>query len=151
MEVKQQQELIRTLREKIALYEPLGIEVVTIGGGEVRLRVPLDKNYNHKGTAFGGSLYAAAVMGAYALVFAGLKERGIATENIVIAKGEIHYLRPVDSDFEVRCRFPDKATEEKFYQDLVTHKRVRGLITSHIIGGGESLKASFEGLFVVKY
>lgn len=146
------QELISTLKDKISLYEHLGITVLNISSDEVRFRVSLEKNRNHKGTAFGGSLYATAVLAAYALVLAGLKARSINTENIVIAKGEIEYLRPVDTDFEVLCKFSSPENEESFYSELLSVGKVRGAIHSYIMGGvgGDKLMASLTGLFVVK-
>lgn len=144
------QELIRILKDKIVLYQHLGIEVVKIDSHEVRFKVSLEKNKNHKGTAFGGSLYATGVLASYALVLAGLHERQIPTENIVIAKGEIQYLRPVDTDFEVVCCFPSLQEEEDFFSELKTKGKVRGALTTQIFGGGGSLKASLTGVFVVK-
>lgn len=143
-------ELISILKDKIVLYEHLGIEVKEIHSGRVRFLVSLEKSRNHKGTAFGGSLYATAVLGAYALVLAGLQARKIPTENIVIAKGEIEYLRPVDTDFEVVCEFPSAAAEEDFFKTLVTDGRTKGSLKSHILAVGGSRKASLTGLFVVK-
>lgn len=146
-------ELVEILRNKIALYEHLGIEVLAMNTHEVRFRVSLEKSYNHKGTAFGGSLYATGVLAAYALVLAGLHERKIDTENIVIAKGEISYLRPVDTDFEVVCTFPTIEKENKFFDDLVKEGRVKGTLRAQIVGlGGDrgSLKASLTGTFVVR-
>lgn len=145
------QELIQILKDKITLYEHLGIEVKEIGSSRVHFRVSLEKNENHKGTAFGGSLYASAVLAAYALALAGLKQRGLDTENIVIAKGEIQYLRPVETDFDIVSEFPSEDDEEAFYQELLSKKRVRGKIRSQILGEGGSLKASLVGDFVVKF
>ncbi|AHZ84865.1 YiiD C-terminal domain-containing protein [Bdellovibrio bacteriovorus] len=145
------QELIQILKDKITLYEHLGIEVKEIGSSRVHFRVSLEKNKNHKGTAFGGSLYASAVLAAYALALAGLKQRGLDTENIVIAKGEIQYLRPVETDFDIVSEFPSEDDEEAFYQELLSKKRVRGKIRSQILGEGGSLKASLVGDFVVKF
>lgn len=144
------QELIQTLKDKITLYEHLGIKVTEVGASRVCFEVSLDKNRNHKGTAFGGSLYAAAVLAAYALALAGLKHRGIETENIVIAKGEIQYLRPVESDFTVVSTFFTTEEEESFFNDLQLKKRARGKIQSQILADGGSLKASLVGDFVVK-
>ncbi|NUN07100.1 MAG: YiiD C-terminal domain-containing protein [Bdellovibrio sp.] len=146
------QELISILKDKISLYEHLGITVISISSDEVRFRVALAKNLNHKGTAFGGSLYATAVLAAYALVLAGLKGHSIKTENIVIAKGEIEYLRPVETDFEVLAKFPSPEEEKAFYAELVSSGKVRGSIESYILGGGggDKLMASLTGLFVVK-
>lgn len=144
------QELIEALKSKITLYKYLGIEVLEMNSSLVRFRVSLDKNRNHKGTAFGGSLYTTAVLAAYALVLAGLKARNIPTENIVIAKGEIQYLRPVDTDFEVVCHFKTSEQEEQFYSDLQMNGRVKGSLQSQIIGGGGVVGAVLTGAFVVK-
>ena len=143
-------ELISILKDKIVLYEHLGIEVLEINSHRVRFLVSLAKSRNHKGTAFGGSLYATAVMAAYALVLAGLQARKIATENIVIAKGEIEYLRPVETDFEVRCEFPSLEAEDDFFNTLVAQGRTKGSLKSHILAVGGSRKASLTGVFVVK-
>ena len=144
------QELISILQDKIALYEHLGIAVLELNSSKVRFRVSLEKNRNHKGTAFGGSLYATAVLAAYALVLAGLKARGIPTENIVIAKGEIQYFKPVDTDFEVVCEFPSVQEQDDFFAALVKSGRTKGPLKSHILARGGSLKASLTGVFVVK-
>lgn len=149
MEVNSQ-EILETLKNKISLYEHLGVQEVRIFHDEVRIRVSLAKNTNHKGTAFGGSLYAVAVLASYAMVLTGLKARKIATEDIVIAKGEITYLRPVTEDFEAVCRFDSKQAEEAFYQRLQQDRRVKGSLTTHIMDSGGSRKASLNGVFVVK-
>jgi len=144
------QELIQILQNKITLFRHLGITVKEMTADRVHFQVDLQRNLNHKGTAFGGSLYATAVLAAYGLVLAGLKEKNIPTENIVIAKGAIDYLRPVETDFEIVCEFPDLPTKDQFYRDLVANKRVRGSVKSHILADGGSLKALFEGSFVVR-
>lgn len=144
-------ELIAILKDKITLYEHLGIDVREISASRVHFHVSLAKNRNHKGTAFGGSLYAVGVLAAYALALAGLKKRHLDTENIVIAKGEIQYLRPVETDFEVVSEFPSEEEEEAFYSDLQAKGRVRGKIRSQILADGGSLKASLVGDFVVKF
>ncbi|QDK38224.1 YiiD C-terminal domain-containing protein [Bdellovibrio sp. NC01] len=148
MEVKGQ-ELEAILRDKIKLYEHLGIEVVEITSSKVHFRVSLEKNLNHKGTAFGGSLYATGVMSAYALVLAGLKHYHINTDNIVIAKGEISYYRPVDTDFDVVARFKNLQQEEAFFSELKQKNRVKDVVEVQILGDGGSLKASLSGTFVV--
>ncbi|UYL07717.1 thioesterase domain-containing protein [Bdellovibrio sp. SKB1291214] len=162
MEVNSQ-DLIKILSDNIKLYEHLGITVETLNSHRVVLKVDLQKNLNHKGTAFGGSLYATGVLSAYALVLAGLKHYQIDTENIVIAKGVIEYHRPIDSDFRIVCAFADLAQEQSFYQELKDKKRVRRDLQVHIFkdGGSEGLLrgvipesgvlgASLVGSFVVR-
>lgn len=144
------QELIALLKDKITLYQHLGIEVLEMSSSRVRFKVALEKNRNHKGTAFGGSLYATGVLAAYALALAGLRGRGIPTENIVIAKGDIQYLRPVTTDFEIVSEFPSPQEEDAFFQDVKAKGRARGNIHSQIFSEGGSLCASLTGVFVVK-
>ncbi|WP_413557447.1 YiiD C-terminal domain-containing protein [Bdellovibrio sp. HCB209] len=156
------QDLIQVLSDNIKLYEHLGITVEELNSHRAVFQVSLEKNLNHKGTAFGGSLYATGVLSAYALVLAGLKAYGIDTENIVIAKGVIEYHRPIDSDFKIICEFPNLADEESFFQELKDKKRVRRDVQVHIFKGGGSggrsadamdpglLGASLTGSFVVR-
>ncbi|QLY24113.1 YiiD C-terminal domain-containing protein [Bdellovibrio sp. KM01] len=161
------QDLIQILSDNIKLYEHLGITVETLNSHRAVLKVDLQKNLNHKGTAFGGSLYATGVMSAYALVLAGLKYYKIETENIVIAKGVIEYLRPIDSDFRILCEFPSLEEEKSFYQELQDKKRVRRDLKVQIFkdGGSDGLSlgagaesapvsgtlgASLVGSFVVR-
>jgi thioesterase domain-containing protein len=157
------QDLIQILSDNIKLYNHLGITVETLSSQRAVLKVDLEKNLNHKGTAFGGSLYATGVLSAYALVLAGLKHHHIDTENIVIAKGVIEYHRPVDSDFRIVCEFASLAEEQSFYQELKDKKRVRRDLKVYIFkdGGSEGLSrgvipdsallgASLVGSFVVR-
>ncbi|MEK2688353.1 YiiD C-terminal domain-containing protein [Bdellovibrio sp. GT3] len=148
------QDFIQVLSDKIKLYEHLGITVAELNSHRVVFNVSLEKNLNHKGTAFGGSLYATGVLSAYALVLAGLKAYHIDTENIVIAKGVIEYHRPIDSDFTIVCEFLDLQTEQAFYQELQDQHRVRADLNVQIFkeggSGGRSLGASLVGSFVVR-
>ncbi|WP_413574863.1 YiiD C-terminal domain-containing protein [Bdellovibrio sp. HCB290] len=148
------QDFIQVLADNIKLYEHLGITVAEFSSQRVVFQVSLEKNLNHKGTAFGGSLYATGVLSAYALVLAGLKQHHIDTENIVIAKGVIEYHRPIDSDFTIICEFPDQQSEQEFYQELKEKQRVRRDLQVQIFkdggSGGRSLGASLVGSFVVR-
>ncbi|MFS4461200.1 YiiD C-terminal domain-containing protein [Bdellovibrio sp. HCB2-146] len=144
------QEILNTLETKIALFKHLGIHFVEMSSAKIHIKADLEKNLNHKGTAFGGSLYTAAVLSAYALVLTGLRTRKIATENIVIAKGSIDYLRPVEDDFEVICQFSTPEEENQFYADLLQKGRARKLLIAQIRSSGGSLRATFSGDFVVR-
>ena len=145
-----EQDILDTLENKIVLYKHLGIEFKQISSGRIELVVDLEKNSNHKGTAFGGSLYTAAVISAYALVLSGLRTRSILTENIVIAKGAMNYLRPVEEDFHVVCEYTSLEEEKSFFEDLIKKGTARREITAHINNSGGSLRAEFLGTFVVR-
>ena len=141
--------LAELLKDKIKLYEHLGLEVIELTSLSVRFKVSLKENLNHKGTAFGGSIYAAAVLSAYAMVLHGLRERGITTDNIVIAKGEIVYLKPVEEDFEVLCEFPSQAFADDFYGRLERDGKVKDVIKVKVLTDGDT-RAGLKGTFVVR-
>lgn len=143
-------EIIQKLESKITLYKHLGLTPVLVSADEVRFQVSLEKSSNHKGTAFGGSLYTDAVLAAYTLVLAGLREGGFTTENIVIAKGEIKYLRPIDSDFEVHCTWQSKEDLNSFYSDLRQKGKGRIIVKTEALGTKAAVGAVFTGDFVVK-
>ncbi|MNJ94737.1 putative thioesterase (yiiD_Cterm) [compost metagenome] len=144
-----QNKLVETLQGKIKLYDHLGLSLYELTSEKVHFRVSLEENTNHKGTAFGGSIYSAAVMAAYGLVLHGLRERHILTENIVIQKGEIQYLKPIESDFEVICSFASAMEANAFYQTLQQTGRVKERLIVRVEVAGD-LKALLKGVFVVK-
>ncbi len=83
----------------------LGVRLVDIHHGAVRLRAPFAANTNHAGTAFAGSLNAIATLSGWATVWLLLREREIAAQ-VVIQDSSVRYLRPVTSDFEAVCSPP---------------------------------------------
>ena len=145
----EREEIVRILESQISLYKHLGLTPVEINDGRAHFRANLKDHFNHKGTAFGGSIYAVAVLAAYSLVLAVLKEHQIPTENIVIAKGEIRYLRPIEGDFDAICEFPSEYAREEFIEDLREQKSIRYELTTNVFRGDE-LCAELKGLFVIK-
>ena len=143
------QELQAKLNRDIPVSKYLGFEFTEATPNKVVIRARLNENINHKGTAFGGSLYTLSVLAAYSLVYLGVEKEKINTNNIVIQKGDIKYLHPVTSDFDIICEFNGPTAYEKFYEDLSRWKKVRELIKVKVFCKGE-LCAKLEGVFVVK-
>ncbi len=80
--------------QHVPLVAAAGIEVDHYDAQSLVLSAPLDKNINDKGTAFGGSLYNLCVVTGWGLTWLLSQELQLAGE-IVVAKGEIEYLRPL--------------------------------------------------------
>ena len=95
-------ELQETLEHEIPLTKAMGLVVEEAGPDLVRLALPLGPNHNHKQTAFGGSLYSAAVLAGWGLLWCALKERGLTAQVVVSGSGE-RFLKAVDSDFSAEC------------------------------------------------
>jgi thioesterase domain-containing protein len=89
---------LRALRAKLAREMPvtqsLGIRVVGRQDGGLVLEAPLAANINHTGTAFAGSLNAAATLAGWGTVWLLLRERGIRA-HVVLQDSTVHYVRPV--------------------------------------------------------
>lgn len=142
------EELYKKLTKDIPLTQHLGFDIVTATPSQVHLHARLDKNINHKGTAFGGSIYTLSVLAAYSLVYLGLDQEKIQTNNIVIQKGEIQYLKPVTGDFDIICDFNDTQAYQKFFYCLERWKKVREIMKVEVKCQGE-LCARLDGVFVV--
>jgi len=80
--------------ENLPLARAAGICVDEYSGDKLVVSAPLDKNINDKGTAFGGSLYNLCVITAWGMTDLKAKELGLKGD-IVVAKGEIDYHRPL--------------------------------------------------------
>jgi thioesterase domain-containing protein len=138
------QRLQRVLNERIPLTLALGLEVLDASPRGVRLRLPLDPNRNHQNTAFGGSLYSAAVLAGWGLLWCALDERGCPAD-LVIAASQVRYVAPVRGAFEARCSVPDGRLAEAF----VKLER-KGMARVHADSGvycGPELCLVFEGTY----
>ncbi|HTB33667.1 MAG TPA: YiiD C-terminal domain-containing protein [bacterium] len=95
-------ELQAALFEEIPLTRAMGMAVAEAGPDLVRLELPLEPNHNHKHTAFGGSLYSAAVLAGWGVLWCALKERGLAAQVVISGSGD-RFLKAVDGDFSAEC------------------------------------------------
>lgn len=142
------EELYKKLTRDIPLTRHLGFEIVSASPQKVHLRARLAENINHKGTGFGGSLYTLSVLAAYSLVYLGLEHEEIDTNDIVIQKGEMKYLKPVTGDFDIVCEFDKPELYQKFFYCLDRWKKVRELMKVEVRCKGQ-VCARLDGVFVV--
>lgn len=116
---------------EIPILKSMGIDVLELTESSSTLKVPLAQNHNHKGTAFGGSLYAAATAACYALLYNLQFKQNILNRDLVIAKGEIKYLKPVDQDFFVNVSI-DPEEFKKVTQSFALEKPKRITVSCQI-------------------
>ncbi len=110
--------------EDIVLARHIGVRVLACEAGSVVLGAPLAANANHHGTAFGGSLYALAVLAGWSVLTVELEARGVEAE-LVVQDGRIDYLVPVTSDFAARAALPAPAALERCLRALARYGRAR--------------------------
>jgi len=145
--MKMKDQLQQVLNNEIPLTNAIGIKVENISNSMVCLKAPLDKNTNHKSTAFGGSLYSLSVLTGWSLVYVILKRFDI-NAHIVIQHSEIDYLYPVKNDF-VACS--EEVTETKINKFIKVYKRkgrARIMLDVKIMNGLERA-VHFSGDYVI--
>ena len=91
--------------EHLPITQFMGLEVESYDGEQLILTAPLEPNINDKQTAFGGSLYNAAVMTCWGLVYLKTQEKGIEC-NQVVTGGEVKYKAPVAGTIRAIAQAP---------------------------------------------
>jgi thioesterase domain-containing protein len=142
--------LLRALRAKLRssmpITEHLGLRVVDREGTGVVLSAPLVPNINHKGTAFAGSLNAAATLAGWGTIWLILREHDIQS-HVVIQDSAVHYFRPVRGDFTARCKGPPAAAIDQLV--AAVQKKGRGRLELDVMisdEGGDAVR--FHGRYV---
>ncbi|MEO7208791.1 MAG: YiiD C-terminal domain-containing protein [Steroidobacteraceae bacterium] len=130
---------------EIMLAKPMGIIVEAANDASLLLRAPLAPNANHKGTAFGGSLYSLAVLAGWAWLTRFLATRKLDAE-AVIQESSMRFLKPVHGEMRAYLEIPALADVDKFQKMLVRagRGRIRLQVRMH---EGSALAAVFDGLF----
>lgn len=146
-------ELEKILLTEIPLSRAMGFRDLRLESSSLpttdslQLTLPLVPNKNHKGTLFGGSLYAGATLACYGLFLMQLRERGFTSNDLVIAQGEIKYLAPVVEDALIQARWPSEQEKEKFFSTLKLKQKARIAMSAEISTQGK-ICAQFTGQFV---
>ncbi|HWG72356.1 MAG TPA: YiiD C-terminal domain-containing protein [Steroidobacteraceae bacterium] len=131
---------------EFAVAKHMGIVVESADDSAVVLRAPLAPNANHKGTAFGGSLYSVAVLAGWAWATRYLASRGVAAD-AVIQESSTRFLAPVEGELRATAAAPSEVQIDKFRKML--QRAGRGRIRLRVeVGRDHIIAALFEGEFV---
>lgn len=138
------------LHHDIPLTRDMGLKVLDWHDHQLRLRLPLEANVNHKSTMFGGSLYCAAVLAGWGWLHLRLREEGIEDGHIVIQEGQISYPLPVTMDAVSICQAPSAAVWKKFLAMYQRYGRARITLHSQIVNADSDDDAvTFTGQYVL--
>jgi len=130
---------------EIALAKHIGVMVESADDRTLVLRAPLRPNANHKGTAFGGSLYSLAALAGWAWATRYFAANDISA-SAVIQESNMQFLLPVHGELVAHLVAPAAAEIDKFRRML--ERSSRGRIQLRVeLGGGTAVAARFEGLF----
>ena len=132
------------LRSRIPVAAFMSVRALEAGPSKVVLAAPLEPNVNHRGTMFGGSESALALLTAWSLLRArlgGLEGDGY----IVVQRNATEYLRPIRDAAVATCYGP--SSWEAFDDILASRGRARIDLEVEVTSGGETA-GRLEGTFV---
>jgi thioesterase domain-containing protein len=130
---------------EIVLAKHMGIIVEAANNDALILCAPLAPNANHKGTAFGGSLYSLAVLTGWAWLTRDLAVRKFDAA-AVIQESNMRFLLPVHGEMRASVEIPTGAEIAKFHKMLSRAGRGR-IHLSVQVRHGASVAAVFDGVF----
>lgn len=140
-------QLEKVLHDEIPITGLMGIEVQNISENSVTLGAPIEKNINHKRTAFGGSLYSVCVLTGWSLLFVKLKQLG-AHGHIVIQESNIQYLLPVTSNITAFSEVEDTKAFDRALKLFMKKGRARFELRTTVYQD-QSLAVVFNGKYVI--
>ena len=132
------------LHHEIPLTKAMGLTVAEAGPGLVRLAFPLEPNHNHKATAFGGSLYSAAVLVGWGLLWCALRDRRVEAQVVIVGSAE-RFLAPVRADFSAEAAL-DAATLEPALK-LLKRRGLARVNVDSVVFCGEVACVAFQGTY----
>ena len=130
---------------EIMLAKPMGVIVESADETALVLRAPLAPNSNHKGTAFGGSLYSLSVLTGWAWITRFLVTRQFDAD-AVIQESTMRFLAPVHGEMRACIEIPAEADIDKFQRMLLRADRGRIRLQVNLYHGLK-LGTVFDGLF----
>lgn len=134
------------LFDNIPITREMGTEIITYKDDLVEIKGSLEKNINHKKTAFGGSINTFLTLSCWAMAFKLIKPMD-EKAHIVIQESCVSYLKPISTDFVSTCSYTDTKGAAKYINMYKKYGRSRIELTSQIIIDNE-VYASFKGKFV---
>ncbi|SKA23399.1 thioesterase domain-containing protein, putative [Trichlorobacter thiogenes] len=126
----------------------MGVRTQSYDDTSLILFAPLDRNINHKSSAFGGSISALAILSGWTFLFLKLNELDIRSQ-LVIQKSEFNFIRPIDSDFMADTSMPSRSSWQKFLKTLDKHGRARISIRS-VVGCKSCVGGIHDGVYVAE-
>ena len=126
----------------------IGIRVTKYDGNLLVLTAPLKPNINVHGTAFAGSLYSAAALAGWGLLYLKLMDEKLMGD-IVIGEGKITYNIPVTNKIEAHCRFSDQTQLKAFIELLRAKGRAKISLRSEVLLGLD-VAVLYDGEYFVR-
>jgi len=134
------------LHAHIPLSRAMQVSVRELTDELVVLGAPLAPNMNHVSTVFGGSASALAILAAWSLLYARLRDRELSA-SLLIRRNTIDYERPMSGDFTASAYLAEAQLWPDFLHTLARRGKARIAVSAQLRGQGEEA-AHFGADFV---
>ena len=136
------------LESNIALTKLMQFQLQTLAPDKAVGKAPLTVNDNHRGSAFGGSLYNCLVLTSYSWLSGGLL-KGDPSVAPLIQKAEVEYLEEVREEIQSVCQSPGQQDVESFLKVFLGRGKSRIDLVSEIRSSRDQrVLARLKGRFV---
>jgi thioesterase domain-containing protein len=132
--------------QQIPLSKAMEMRIVDFVDDTLTCCADLAPNVNVHGTAFAGSLYAVQALTGWGMMHLQLQLHDLDA-SIVIANGQIDYVKPVAEEITVQCSFGQQG---RAMDGLKKSGKGRFQLTSDVILNDGSCAGSFSGLYAVR-
>lgn len=101
------QELETFLKKNIAVATPMELRVESLTPQSIQVTAPLSANWNHLGTAFGGSQFSLAMFACYGMVVELLDQASaLGQYEAVVRDSRCRYRKPVSDELiRAECHY----------------------------------------------
>ena len=136
------------LESNIALTKLMQFQLQTLAPDKAVGKAPLTVNDNHRGSAFGGSLYNCLVLTSYSWLYGGLL-KGDPSVALLIQKAEVEYFEEVREEIQSVCQSPGQQDVESFLKVFLGRGKSRIDLVSEIRSSRDQrVLARLKGRFV---
>ena len=139
-------ELETICHNNIPLSKSMQLTIESFDNNILVSKAKLAPNINLHGTAFAGSLYSVQALTGWGMVWLQLKLAGFDNASIVIASGQIEYMKPLKDDLIARCDFNEVSGS---IYELENNDKARLQLSCSVSGKG-GLVSQFVGDYAVK-
>lgn len=142
--------LQRYLESAIPQLAAMQARVIEASAMQVVLAAPLAPNINHQRTAFGGSVASLATLTCWGWLWNHLRAPGATgvDAQLVVARAEIDYLKPIATEIAARCGMPDAVALKAFDETYARRGRGRIALDASVENSEGVVCARFVGKFV---
>ena len=140
-------EILKELVEKkIAFVERMGLKVLELTPGYIKLRVPLQGNENHIGTMYAGALFTLAEIPGGALILSTFDPTKCYP---IIKELTIKFVRPAKTDVTTEISLSQEEVD-RIVSEISDNGKAEFILRGELKDGSGTVVATSQGLYQLR-